>query len=303
MLISHNTLPAMTLLTKHKTPSTNNQIWLIWTPPATTVHLWQAATNCKEKFYRTKKTEKKVLQHGFITTNSSGLIHLDDKIWNSYRFSNYTIHMVSWGGSDVRLAGSGHVLLAPSFGRTSVHFFSTLLRLYLKQSDLPSSATVKKWRLTVAGSSWLLVHSPHPIVSHPHSPRPRKEKTHCTTAAVCSLLWKGTFRGAKWAFMFSTSKERQSKALQLRWWTRRASKVSPKSALVTSPPSPQLCVLSQILSVGFDLLLHIYHIRLLTLQRRSCWNRQWSSQTWTSHATPTIRHWDIGLFYVALNAF
>lgn len=63
-----------------------------------------------------------------------------------------------------------------------------------------------------------------------------KEKTHCSTAAVCSLLWRGTSRGAKLIFMFTTREEKKTKALQWRR-RRRVSRVGPKSALLVSPPS------------------------------------------------------------------
>lgn len=68
--------------------------------------------------------------------------------------------------------------------------------------------TVRKWNLNCSRAEVSLVSSNTP------SPRPRKEKTQCNTAAVCSLLWRGTSQGAKWRFMFSSNEERQAETLQ-----------------------------------------------------------------------------------------
>lgn len=44
-------------------------------------------------------------------------------------------------------------------------------------------------------------------------PRPRKEKTHCSTAAVCSLRFKGTSSGAK-STMARTTEDRHTKVFE-----------------------------------------------------------------------------------------
>lgn len=75
--------------------------------------------------------------------------------------------------------------------------------------------------------------------SHQHLPRPRKEKTHWTTAAVCSLLLRGTSTGAKSIFIFLWKKTDEPTC---RRWVQEAQqgKGSPKSALLTHPPSPPI---------------------------------------------------------------
>lgn len=81
--------------------------------------------------------------------------------------------------------------------------------------------------------------SPPPSDHYPgyrYSPRPRKEKTHCSTAAVCSRLCRGTSRGAKSIFMFHKSEQRQTNGLQL-LPTKKKKKGGTGSKVFHSAPS------------------------------------------------------------------
>lgn len=102
--------------------------------------------------------------------------------------------------------------------------------------------------------------SPSPSNHFPgyrYSPRPRKEKTHCSTAAVCSLLCRGTSRGAKSIFMFHTSEQRQTNGLQL-LPTKKKKKGLNGSKVFHSAPS------------------YLMHSAVIAQSIRSCLRKLWS---------------------------